>query len=146
MVKFKSLCTLTALSFSLLWIPSLAAAIVPRDSNVVPAHHQLPNQTVLPDDDPFYSPPLGYENTKPGDVLRYRLVPRPITIDNKKEIRPKEAWQILYRTQTSMGDPTATVVTLLVPHKAKPNQLFSLAFFSVSIDSLSALIDLGHTR
>jgi len=35
---------------------------------------------ILPDDDPFYAPPEGYESAALGTILRSRTPPRPITL------------------------------------------------------------------
>jgi hypothetical protein len=85
----------------------------------------------VPDEDDFYKPPPGYESAAPGTILRHRPAPNPITLDNKTPLNIKAAWQLQYRTQDSTGKPEATVVTLLVPHHAKPNNLFHYSFFSV---------------
>lgn len=82
--------------------------------------------------DDFYKPPSGYESAAPGSILRHRAVPNPISLDNKTPIKVEAAWQLLYRTQNSVGDPEATVVTVLVPHNAKRNNLFIYSYFSVS--------------
>jgi hypothetical protein len=86
---------------------------------------------IYPDHDPFYKPPLGFEKLKPGTILRHRRAPREITLDNKGVLKPKDAWQFLYRTQNSVGEPTATVVTLLVPHNPNPKHLFVHSYFTV---------------
>jgi hypothetical protein len=94
----------------------------------------LSRAAILPDQDPFYKAPADIlQSTKLGSIIRYRPVPNPITIDNKKAIYPKAAWQILYRTQNGVEEPEATVVTVLVPNKAKSNNLFSFQYFSVRI-------------
>ncbi|HEV7422328.1 MAG TPA: alpha/beta fold hydrolase [Mycobacterium sp.] len=80
---------------------------------------QVPHQELapklrpqLPDSDPFYVPPAGFEHSRPGTVLRSRdvelaflgLIPQKIT-----------ATQLLYRT-TDMNDrPDATVTTVVTP-------------------------------
>lgn len=88
--------------------------------------------TLQPDDDPFYKPPPGFEATAPGTILRHRPVPKPITLNNKDGVKPKAAWQLLFRTQNSLGVPIATVTTILQPHgRPKPNNLFGYNFFSV---------------
>jgi hypothetical protein len=88
--------------------------------------------TLRPDDDAFYQPPPGFENTAPGTILKHRPVPNPITLNNKDGIKPKAAWQILFRTQNSLGKPIATVTTVLKPNgRPNPNNLFGYNFFSV---------------
>jgi hypothetical protein len=83
----------------------------------------------LPDNDPFYGPPSGYENAALGSILRYRKPPRPISLNNVTPIKPKAAWQIQFRTQNSLGKPEAGVVTVLVPYKAKKGHLFVEGYF-----------------
>jgi hypothetical protein len=92
---------------------------------------RLASNLVLPDDDPFYKPPPGIESAKLGAVLRTRRVPNAITFDNKKALNIKDAWQILYRTQGSLGNPEANVVTVLVPYKPKKDHHFNMAYFTV---------------
>lgn len=87
--------------------------------------------TLLPDEDDFYKPPLGFEKQAVGSILRSRTTPNSITLNNIDAIRVKESWQLLYRTQNSVEEPTATVVTVIVPYRAKPNHLFSYSYFSV---------------
>lgn len=87
-----------------------------------------------PSQDPFYTPPSGYESSAPGTILRSRPVPNPLTLDNITPINVKGAWQLLYRTQNSLGDPEATVVTVIEPNNAKPNHLFSYQYFVDSAD------------
>jgi hypothetical protein len=89
--------------------------------------------------DSFYRPPPGFEKTSPGTILRHRRVPRPISLTNVTPIRPKGAWQIQYRTQNSVGEPEANVMTVLEPWNAKPGNLFVEGFFVVSLQ-LSDLI------
>jgi hypothetical protein len=93
--------------------------------------HVSQGDTLLPNDDAFYTPVTGFEAAKPGQILSYRKVPNPITLDNKNPVVPKSAWQINYRTQNSVGEPEQTMVTILEPFNAKPDALFVYQFFSV---------------
>jgi hypothetical protein len=90
-----------------------------------------PGLVTFPDNDPFYKAPPGIAEAKPGAVLRTRRTPNGITFDNKKAINIKDAWQILYRTQDSLGHSEANVVTVLVPWKPKKDHHFSMAYFTV---------------
>ncbi|KFZ11785.1 hypothetical protein V502_07397 [Pseudogymnoascus sp. VKM F-4520 (FW-2644)] len=75
-------------------------------------------QTVLlPDVDPFYAAPAGLSSAKPGDILRSRPVPYPIAAFNTAVVNLKDAYQILYRTTDSNGQPEAAMTTLLIPYK-----------------------------
>ena len=79
-----------------------------------PPHQELGprSRPVLPDADPFYLPPPGFEHARPGTVLRSRdvelaflgLVPQKLV-----------ATQLLYRTTDLNGAPQATVTTVIAP-------------------------------
>jgi hypothetical protein len=104
-------------------IPVSRADILPAAS---PKGHLL-----LPAEDSFYTPPSGFEEAALGSIIRHRPVPNGITLNNKDPIYPENAWQLLYRTQNSVGEPSVSVVTVIKPFNAKPNHLFSYAMFSV---------------
>jgi hypothetical protein len=87
--------------------------------------------TLLPDEDDFYKPPPGFEKYPLGSIIKSRPTPNSITLNNVDAIKVKEAWQLLYRTQNSVEEPTATVVTVIIPYRAKPDHLFSYSYFSV---------------
>jgi hypothetical protein len=78
----------------------------------------------------FYAAPPGFESTTPGTILKYRRVPQPIAVSDV-QIPVDGAWQLLYRTQDSLGKPDATMMTILKPKNAKPKNLFSESFFTV---------------
>jgi len=101
-----------------------------------PMSSQIPTlpRTKLPNEDPFYTPPKGFEAQPLGAILRSRPVPNGITVDNIKTIKLKTSWQILYRTQNSVGEPEATVTTVLIPQKAASKKLLTFIFFSVGFN------------
>ncbi|WP_280468239.1 lipase family protein [Nocardia cyriacigeorgica] len=72
----------------------------------------IPNTT-----DGFYQPPAGYESTAPGTVLRTRPI-SPVSL----QLIPMRvrAWQLLYRTTDSHGDPYAAVTTVLLGDHGRP--------------------------
>jgi hypothetical protein len=84
-----------------------------------------------PETDSFYNPPERFEDVRLGSILRYRRSPHTIRLNNVLPYRINGTWQILYRTQNSVGRPEATVVTVLVPSVAKKKNLFSLSYFTV---------------
>ena len=50
---------------------------------------------LTPDIDKFYKPPIGWQDKKPGEILRWREIePKFLYSDFKV----KEAYQLLYRT------------------------------------------------
>ena len=91
----------------------LLLLIVLFTSNVIslPAQQNL-KRAEDPATDPFYQPPVGFEATAPGTVLRHRqivsaflgFIPDPI-----------EAHQLLYRTTAIDGSAIATVTTIFKP-------------------------------
>ncbi|MDL4817779.1 lipase family protein [Actinomadura opuntiae] len=84
------------------------AAAAPQDA---PAPAQPPAQ------DPFYRPPSPLPAGQPGDVIRSR--PSLFTVDpiGHSPYGGVKSWQVLYRSQTAAGAPTAVSGTVLVPDK-----------------------------
>lgn len=82
-----------------------------------------------PQSDPFYQPPTGYQNTAPGTILKVRTVSVAAFAYLPQKVR---AWQLLYRTTDTQGDPEATVTTVLEPLNATPGALLS---YQVAEDS-----------
>lgn len=113
-------------------IPVFLLLLLSLLSIASPLQDAPPTTLLMPDDDIFYKPPPGFENTAPGTILKHRPVPNPLTLNNKDGIKTKAAWQLLFRTQDSLGKPIATVTTIIQPHgPPKPNNLFGYNFFSV---------------
>ncbi len=57
--------------------------------------------------------------------MRSRSVPNPLAIFNLLPIKVHGAYQLLYRTTDSQGNPQATVTTIIVPENADPTKLLS---------------------
>ncbi|KAL5364478.1 secretory lipase-domain-containing protein [Aspergillus floccosus] len=83
------------------------------------------NGPLRPTDDAFYRPPSGFEDMAPGTILRYRPPPSPIAAFGFVKSNLHSAYQVLYRTSDSFGNPIATVTTILIPHNADFNKLHS---------------------
>ena len=81
-----------------------------------------------PSADPFYTPPPGYENSAPGTILRTRNVPSSLALASILPINIHGAYQLLYRTTDSLGNPQATVTTVIVPYDADPKKILSYQF------------------
>ncbi|WP_238846901.1 lipase family protein [Nocardia arthritidis] len=66
--------------------------------------------TIYPaaDPDPFYAAPADIGNYRAGDVVRSRQIPAPGFLG-------ATAWQLLYRSTNSAGEPIGAVTTLLLP-------------------------------
>lgn len=96
----------------------------------------LPSQELVerasiqsPLNDPFYFAPKGWEDKKPGDVLRSRKVDLAFLQINK--INYKEVYQVLYRTTGAYeNEPAATVTTIIVPHNAQKNKLVNYLVYT----------------
>ncbi|MFD4429063.1 lipase family protein [Nocardia sp. NPDC058497] len=101
---------------------------------VAPRRFPHPGRALRPEDDPFHTPPLGWETTAPGTILHTR----PVTVGAFGIIRqPFTAWQLLYRTTDLDDRPDTTVVTVLVPDPdaARPERVLS---FQCAIDAVSS--------
>jgi alpha-beta hydrolase superfamily lysophospholipase len=102
-----------------------------------PPHEELQRKVrpLLPSDDPFYQPPLGYQHAEPGTVLRSRdvelaflgLIPQPV-----------RAVQLLYRTMDMNGEPEATATTVIVPAELSPERPCPLLSYQCAIDAMSS--------
>ena len=84
----------------------------------------------LPGNDPWYAPPDNLAAAAPGDILKWRPAPRPLSTDNTRAINVQAMYQIQYRTQNSVGAPIANVLTAIVPHNTRTDALFSYIYFS----------------
>lgn len=80
-------------------------------------HAPRRSDATRPEDDPFYSPPSGYEVVRPGTVLKVRQVEIALFGRIRQRI---DAWQLLYRTADLYGRPQASVTTVLRPRDAQP--------------------------
>lgn len=80
--------------------------------------------------DAFYNAPDGFQSATLGSILRYRAVPKPIALASVS-VTHGGAWQVLYRTQNSVGEPEAALMTIIKPVNAKKDNLFSLSYFTV---------------
>jgi secretory lipase len=93
-----------------------------------------------PADDPFYQPPAGFEQARPGTVLRTR----PVTVTGLGVPVPVHATQALFRSTDATGDPVAVVTTLMVPLTGYPGTR-PLVSYQQAIDSLGDQCDPSYT-
>jgi hypothetical protein len=103
-----------------------AASAGPSDgpgSNTTPAE---------PHDDPFYTPPAGFESSAPGTVLARRLV----TVTGLGLPVPADAQQFLVRSTDAKGAPTTAVGTLMVPRSPYGAGARPLVSYQPATDSL----------
>src|SRR6476659_9296534 len=90
---------------------------------------------LLPRDDPFYDPPLGFQHAAPGTVLRSRdvevaflgLIPQKMT-----------ATQLLYRTTDMNGAPEASVTTVIAPAERGPERVCPVVSYQCAIDAITS--------
>ncbi|KAM4060460.1 secretory lipase domain-containing protein [Hirsutella rhossiliensis] len=78
-----------------------------------------------PSKDPFYAVPDDVEQALPGAILRHRAPPNPIAGFGILPISLQATHQILYRTIDSLGNATATVLTVLIPYNADLSKVLS---------------------
>jgi hypothetical protein len=86
----------------------------------------------LPNNDTWYAAPDNLADLTPGDIIKWRDVPLPLSLDNVAALKPQAAYQIQYRSTNSVGEPMATVVTAIIPFNPSPDHLFAYAYFSDS--------------
>ena len=100
-------------------------------------HQALQPKTrpALPDVDPFYLPPAGFEHSRPGTVLRSRdvelaflgLIPQKLV-----------ATQLLYRSTDLNGLPQATVTTVIAPIDRTDDRPCPIISYQCAIDAIAA--------
>ncbi|MEV0077301.1 lipase family protein [Nocardia neocaledoniensis] len=75
-----------------------------------------------PQNDPFYTPPQGWDTEAPGTILNSR----PVEVASLgPQPQDADAWQLLYRTTDTDGRPMATVTTVLRPRTGQVKGLIS---------------------
>jgi hypothetical protein len=75
-----------------------------------------------PQNDPFYTPPSGWDTEAPGTILNSR----PVEVASLgPQAQDADAWQLLYRTTDTDGRPMATVTTVLRPRTGQVKGLIS---------------------
>jgi hypothetical protein len=93
------------------------------------------DRPLLPDKDPFYQPPPGYQHALPGTVLRSRdvelaflgLIPQRFT-----------ATQLLFRSTDLNGNPEAAVTTVVAPAQRDPELLCPVVSYQCAIDAVAS--------
>ncbi|WP_454197469.1 lipase family protein [Nocardia sp. Marseille-Q1738] len=94
---------------------------------------------LLPTDDPFYRADLPLADIAPGTVLRTRtvaLAPTGVQL-------PLTATQLLYRTTGQLGEPAATVATVIRPPGS--SGAVRLVSYQTAYDALGARCDPSYT-
>ncbi|KAF9889374.1 hypothetical protein FE257_007484 [Aspergillus nanangensis] len=93
---------------------------------------------LLPSQDAWYDQPEDIASYAPGDLIRFRQIPADLQpfFSIPVEVTTKAAYQYLFRTTDSLGDPVAAVVTLLEPHNSDPTKLvgYQAPYDSASLD------------
>jgi hypothetical protein len=96
---------------------------------------------ILPQYDPFYNAPDGYQNKTPGTILRTRKV---ATSYLGLVSAPVQAWQLLYRTTAINGTAIAAATTVFKPLISRPDSFVS---FQTAYDgsAVTGLCDPSYT-
>jgi hypothetical protein len=93
----------------------------------------------LPSSDPFYMYSGSLASVAPGTILRRRTV----SISESGTSTPISATQVLYRTTGQLGQPTATVATVLRP--ANQALLTRIVSYQTAYDGLGSQCDPSYT-
>jgi hypothetical protein len=102
-------------------VASILVATVGTSGPAQAAGSPGPNIPV-PQHDPFYQPPTGYQTAAPGTILRSR--PVQVAVFGLFP-QGEQAWQLLYRTTNYLGKPAASVTTVLRPAGEAPRAIVS---------------------
>ncbi|KAF5981193.1 lipase secreted [Fusarium coicis] len=86
-------------------------------------HKRLP--PLRPSDDSFYKVPDNISTFANGAIIRNRKTPNPIATMGQFPLNLANAYQILYKTMDGQDQPTATVLTVLIPHFADTRKILS---------------------
>jgi hypothetical protein len=87
---------------------------------------------VEPHDDPFYTPPAGWQAAAPGTLL----ATRPVTVKGLGLTVPADAQQFLARSTDAKGAPTTVAGILMVPRIPYPAGPRPLVSYQPATDSL----------
>ncbi|KAI8341262.1 extracellular lipase [Chlamydoabsidia padenii] len=109
-------------SISIKWTSLIGVFLI----SIVSGAPLLTRDALKPSVDPFYVPDAGFENTKPGAILKTRVLsPNSLSAFSAFPQNIQGVYQFLYRSTDALGNPTATVTTLMVPKNADPTKLVS---------------------
>lgn len=109
-----------------LFSAALVAACAMVGECAPPMPHDPRSAPIVPSRDPFYAVPPGLASTThPGDILRHRAPPSEIAAFGLLPVGLAATYQLQYRTTDSLGNATATVLTVLVPHRADMGKVLS---------------------
>jgi alpha-beta hydrolase superfamily lysophospholipase len=99
-------------------------------------HQELRRGTrpLLPGKDPFYVPPTGYQEARPGEVLRSRRVELGFLGHIPQRFT---ATQLLYRSTDLRDEPEAAVTTVLVPRRRDRDRPCPLVSYQCAIDAVA---------
>jgi hypothetical protein len=115
---------------------SSVAGAVPDWIGIAPHEELRPGaKPSLPDDDPFYVPPPGFQHARPGTVLRSRDVELAFFGLIKQKFT---ATQLLYRSTDMHGQPDASVTTVVVPAVREPLKPCPILSYQCAIDAVAS--------
>jgi hypothetical protein len=90
---------------------------------------------LTPDEDLFYQPPAGYQQTEPGTVLRSRAVEIGFLGLISQRVT---ATQLLYRTTNLHDEPEVAVTTVLIPEQRDPELDCPVLSYQCAIDAVAS--------
>ncbi|MBJ8344792.1 lipase family protein [Antrihabitans sp. YC2-6] len=128
-IRVLTLAAVAALAAPLLTGLVATADPAPADVAIEPA----PAVTLPPEFDDFYRPAAGLvAAAEPGEILRARAILPAFFGILHMDV---DAWQLLYRTTNSHGEPIATVTTILTPRGPAPAGGRKLLSYQIAEDS-----------
>lgn len=89
------------------------ATLFAINTHAFPVQERTTSTFLPPSEDPFYIPAPGFESTKPGTILNHRTISNASTVYGSPNIGA--AYQLLYRTQSTLGVPIGVVTTVFIP-------------------------------
>jgi hypothetical protein len=119
MSRYRLLATACALTLPVVALaPAIGGTVPASAARAAAAAATIP----VPQKDPFYQPPAGYQSKAPGTILRSRPVQVAVFGILPESV---QAWQVLFRTTAYNGAPMASVTTLLRPAGRAPRAVVS---------------------
>lgn len=96
-----------------------------------PYQHKRISNVLKPSEDPFYTPPTGYESQPVGTILKSRKIDNPVGFVVIAE-KLKATYQFIVRSEDTFGNAIAIATSLYIPIDADPSKLLS---YQVAEDS-----------
>ena len=127
------------------FLPVLATILVHCCGHPLLEIQQESSSVVLPpSQDPFYSPPSDISGYGLGEIIRSRPPPGPLSgIAQYTAESVKGAYQLMFRTTNTVGDPAAAITTVIIPYNANYSRVL---FYPWPYDSSDVVCSMVQYR